>query len=80
EIPLRFYGFEPIHVMQGKILCDKQGAILSSDNNFSILFHNTMIDNNQLNENHHIGDFIPTLKDPIKFKQLLTHRTYRTTG
>ncbi|CAM4907418.1 unnamed protein product [Rotaria socialis] len=80
ETPLRFYGFEPIHVMQGKILCDKQGAILSSDNNFSILFHNTMIDNNQLNENHHIGDFIPTLKDPIKFKQLLTHRTYRTTG
>ncbi|CAF2742325.1 unnamed protein product [Rotaria sp. Silwood2] len=80
EIPLRFYAFEPIHIMQAKITCDKQGLILSSDHNFSILFHNTMIDNNHLNDNHHIGDFIPTLKDELKFKQLLTHRTYRTTG
>jgi hypothetical protein len=82
QIPLRFYGFEPIHIMQAKILCDKQGLIISSDQNFSILFHNTMINNNNtnLNENHHIGDFIPTLKDKIKFKYLLTHRTYRTTG
>jgi len=80
HIPLRFYGFEPIHIMQAKILCDKQGLIISSDQNFSILFHNTMINNNYLNENHHIGDFIPTLKDKIKFKYLLTHRTYRTTG
>jgi hypothetical protein len=80
QIPLRFYAFEPIHIMQSKILCDKQGLILSSDQNFSILFHNTMIDNHHLNENTHISDFIPTLKDKFKFQQLLTHRTYRTTG
>lgn len=76
QVPLRFYGFEPIHIMQAKIICDKQGLILSSDQNFSILFHNTM----HLNENHSIGDFIPTLKDKTKFKHLLSHRTYRTTG
>lgn len=80
QTPLRFYAFEPIYIMQAKIICDKHGLILSSDHNFSILFHNTMIDTNHLNENHHIGDFIPTLKDKLKFKQLLTHRTYRTTG
>jgi hypothetical protein len=82
QIPLRFYAFEPIHIMQSKVLCDKQGLIISSDQNFSILFHNTMINNNtnHLNENTHIGDFIPTLKDKNKFKYLLTHRTYRTTG
>ncbi|CAF0909325.1 unnamed protein product [Adineta steineri] len=80
QVPLRFYGFEPIHIMQADITCDKQGLILSSDHYFSILFHNTMIDNNHLNENQHIGDFIPSLKDKLKFKQLLTHRTYRTTG
>lgn len=80
ETPLRFYAFEPIHVMQAKITCDKQGLIIGSDPYFSILFHNTMIDNHHLNEKHHIGDFIPTLKDETKFKQLLTHRTYRTTG
>ncbi|CAF0815314.1 unnamed protein product [Adineta ricciae] len=80
--PLRFYAFEPIHIMQAKITCDKQGAILSSDHYFAILFHNTMIDHYQqhTNETRHIGDFIPTLKDKFKFKQLLTHRTYRTTG
>ncbi|UJR26242.1 hypothetical protein I4U23_007583 [Adineta vaga] len=79
--PLRFYAFEPIHTMQAKITCDKQGSILSSDHHFSILFHNTMIDHHQqTNETRHIGDFIPTLKDKLKFKQLLTHRTYRTTG
>ncbi len=76
---LRFYAFEPIHIMQAKIQCDKQGLIISSDHNFSILFHNTMI-NNHVNEYHHIGDFIPTLNDKLKFKHLLTHRTYRTTG
>jgi hypothetical protein len=79
QVPLRFYAFEPIHIMQATIQCDKQGLIILSDQNFSILFHNTMI-NNHVNENHHIGDYIPTLKDKSKFKHLLTHRTYRTTG
>ena len=80
EIPLRFYAFEPIHIMQTKVICDKQGFIVSSDHNFSVLFHNTMIDNHHLDEYHHIGDFITTLKDKFKFQQLLAHRTYRTTG
>jgi hypothetical protein len=80
QLPLRFYAFEPLHIMQTKLICDQQGLILSSDENFSVLFHNTMIDNNHLNDSSHIGDFIPTLKDKLKFKQLLTHRTYRTTG
>ena len=77
---LRFYAFEPIHIMQAKIRCDKHGLIVSTDPNFSILFHNTMIHQNHVHENHHIGDFIPTLKDKLKLKHLLTHRTYRTTG
>lgn len=77
---LRFYGFEPIHLMQTKVICNPQGSILSTDDNFSILFHNTMINNQSSLEHRHIGDFLPTLKDKSKLKHLLTHRTYRTTG
>lgn len=80
QVPLRFYAFEPIHIMEAKLKCDKHGWILSSDQNFSILFHNTMIQKNQANEHQHIGEFLPALKDKMKFKHLLTHRTYRTTG
>ena len=80
DAPLRFYAFEPIHLMQAKLLCDQQGFIVSSDPNFTLLFQNTMIDPNQSTEYHHIGDFIPTLREQGKFKQLLSHRTYRTTG
>ena len=80
QVPLRFYAFEPIHIMKTKCKCDKHGWILSSDQNFSILFHNTMIQKNPMQEHQHIGDFLPALKDKTKFKHLLTHRTYRTTG
>jgi PAS domain-containing protein len=80
QSPLRFYAFEPIHTMQMKLICDREGSILSSDSHFSILFHNTMIESHHENDNQHIGDFIPTLKDKSKFKQLSTHRIYRTTG
>lgn len=77
QVPLRFYAFEPIHIMEAKCQCDKNGLIISSDQNFSILFHNTRI---QMNEQQYIGDFLPVLKDKAKFKHLLNHRTYRTTG
>lgn len=78
--PLRFYAFEPIHTMQTRIICDREGAILNSDSHFPILFHNTMIDGDRTREIQHIGDLIPTLKDRSKFKQLSTQRLYRTTG
>lgn len=77
---LRFYAFEPIHLMQAKLICDRHGFIVSSDPNFTLVFQNTMIDHNQSTECRHIGDFVPTLRDQGKFKQLLSHRTYRTTG
>ena len=78
---LRFYGFEPIDILQAKLSCDKNGFIQSSDQNFSTIFQNSMFDRKWPTEKpQHISDFVPTLKDPDKFQQLLHHRTYRTTG
>jgi hypothetical protein len=76
---LRFYAFEPIHLMQIKITCDRHGFICSTDQHFSLIFENNFIERDE--EKRHISDVIPTFKDSIKWKQFLTsHRTYRTTG